>query len=318
VGQPLLVGVLVGAATILTFIGVWRALGARDPVESRLLEYGGATPVDAPDDDDPRSRRRRSLTRLSRFLAGFGMGPRVAKQLSQADVPLTAAEYTMVMFLAAVGGFVIGTLRMSALMGVLLAVPFGYAPLLYLRYRVGRRQRAFTEQLPDVLTLLVGGLRAGYGLAQSIDMITDQLPAPASSEFRRAMRAVSLGLPIQQALNEMSERIGTDDADLVVTAINVQYEMGGNLAQTLEVIGETVRDRIRLMREIQVLTAQQRLTGYILAALPIAVGFGIFLINPEYIMRLFQPGWIRILPVAAVVMQIIGFLIIRRIVDIDV
>jgi len=316
--EPILVGLLVGAAIILGFVGVWRAMGARDPVEGRLLEYGGSAQADISEENELGAKRRGSLSRLSRFLAGFGMGPRLARQLARSDIPLTAAEFTMVMFLAAVGGFALGTLRMSALMGVLLAVPFGYAPLLYLRYKIGHRQRAFTEQLPDVLTLLVGGLRAGYGLAQSMVMITDQLPPPASTEFRRVMRAVSLGLPIQRALNQMSERIGTDDAELVVIAICVQYEMGGNLAQTLEVIGETVRDRIQLMREIQVLTAQQRLTGYILGALPIAVGFAMFLVNSEYIMRLFAPGWVRALPIAAAVMQIVGFLVIRRIVDIDV
>jgi len=175
-----------------------------------------------------------------------------------------------------------------------------------------------TEQLPEVLTLLVGGLRAGHGLSQALETVVEQVGGPASTELGRALRAVELGLPVQQALNDMAARVRLDDLDLVVTAINVQYEMGGNLAQTLEVIGETVRDRIRMLREIRVLTAQQRLTGYILAVLPAAVGLGIFMLNAQYMRRLFEPGWIRLLPTAAVVMQIVGFLVIRRIVDIEV
>jgi len=123
---------------------------------------------------------------------------------------------------------------------------------------------------------------------------------------------------VQQALSDMADRVGTDDADLVVTAINVQYEMGGNLAQTLEIIGETIRDRIRIKREIRVLTAQQRLSGYVLAVLPVVLAILLFIMRPEYMSRLFEPGWVRLLPVTAVIMMIAGFLVIRRILDIEV
>ena len=116
---------------------------------------------------------------------------------------------------------------------------------------------------------------------------------------------------------QAAEKVGHEILDLVVTAINVQYEMGGNLAQTLDTIGDTVRDRIRILREIQVLTAQQRFTGYVLAVWPLVVGFAIFLINPGYANKLFQPG-MRWLPAMAVVMQVLGFLAIRKIVDIEV
>ena len=108
------------------------------------------------------------------------------------------------------------------------------------------------------------------------------------------MRAVSLGLPVTRALNEMADRSGSDDLDLVVTAINVQHELGGNLAQTLDIIGETVRDRIRIKREIEVLTAQQRLTGYVLALLPVGLGIILYLMNPEYMKQLFDPGITRV------------------------
>ena len=245
------------------------------------------------------------------------MGPRLSKSLARANVPMTAAEFAVIMIISAMVGFGIGTVRMGPLLGLGLALAAGFLPVLVLRHLANRRAQAFTQQLPDVLTLLVGALRAGYGLSQALQTLVDQLPAPASEEFARVTRAVGFGLSVQQALNEMSERIGTDDLDLVVTAINVQYEMGGNLAQTLETIGDTVRDRIRILREIQVLTAQQRFTGYVLAVWPLVVGFAIFLINPSYANRLFEPG-MRWLPAMAVVMQVLGFLAIRKIVDIEV
>jgi tight adherence protein B len=175
-----------------------------------------------------------------------------------------------------------------------------------------------TEQLPDVLTLLVGSLRAGHGLAQALDMLVQEAQPPAKTEFARVMRAVSLGTPVQIALRDMADRVGSDDLDLIVTAITAQYDMGGNLAETLETISETVRDRINMLREIRVLTAQQRFTGYVLAVLPIITGVLIFILNPSYMSGLFAPGWVRLLPATAIVLQIVGFLIMRRIVDIEV
>ena len=127
-----------------------------------------------------------------------------------------------------------------------------------------------------------------------------------------------MGVPLQRALKDMAARAGSDDLSLVVTAINVQYEMGGNLAMVLESISQTVRERIRITREIQVLTAQQRLTGYILAAFPIFLAVVITLMQPDYFAPFFEPGPIRLLPMAALVMLVIGFFFIRRIVDIDV
>jgi tight adherence protein B len=316
---PLLFGVLVALGVMLVFVALWRLVRTRDPVEERLKEYGADEPlVDGAGADSGSRRRRRTWSGVSRILAGFGLGPRLAEGLARADLPLTAAEFAVIMLGTGMVGFAVGTMRAGALGGLSLGAVGGLLPVLYMRRKGGRRLRAFTEQLPDVLTLLVGALRAGYGLSQAVEALTDQLPPPASKEFARVMRATSLGLPLQRALSEMSERVGSDDLNLIVTAINVQFEMGGNLAQTLETIGQTVRDRLRMLREIRVLTAQQRLTGYVLAVLPFAVGSAIFLINPGYIGMLFQPGWIRILPAAAVVMQIVGFLVIRRIVDIEV
>jgi tight adherence protein B len=314
----LLLGLLVGAAVLVGFIGLWRLAGKDDPVGKRLEEYGTSTADVGMADETEFAGKRRRWSGANRLLARFGLGPRLADQLDRADLPMTAVEYTLIMLGTGVLGFLIASWRVSPLLGLVVAVPSAYLPMIYLRYRISRRQRAFTDQLPDTLTLLVGGLRAGYGLAQALGTLVDQMSPPASVEFGRVIRSVSLGTPIHHALAELSDRIGTDDADLVVTAISVQYEMGGNLAQTLDIIGETVRDRIRMLAEIRVLTAQQRMTGYILAVMPAAVGVGMYMINSEYIMRLFEPGWIRLLPIAAVVMMIFGFIVIRKIVDIEV
>ena len=132
------------------------------------------------------------------------------------------------------------------------------------------------------------------------------------------MRAMSLGLPLHQALEAMAERIQSDDLDLVVTAINIQNEMGGNLSSILETITDTIRERVRILREVQVLTAQQRMTGNILAGMPIILAIGFSFISPGYFDPFFEPGWPRLMPMAAGVMIVIGFVIIRKIVDIKV
>jgi tight adherence protein B len=172
--------------------------------------------------------------------------------------------------------------------------------------------------LPDVLTLLVGALKAGYGITQAIDMLVDRMGKPASVEFSRVMRAVSLGMPVNRALNDMADRSGSDDLYLMVTAMNVQAELGGNLAQILETITETIRERIRIKREIRVLTAQQRMTGYMLAGMPVAFGVAVSFLSPGYLTPLFQPGMMRFALFGTVLLMVVGFLIIRKIVDIEV
>lgn len=313
---PLFFGLLVAAAVLLGFAALWRVMRSRDPVDARLQDYGTDAQGLLGDSSDLFVMgRRRTWPGVNRLLAGFGLGPQLALLLARADVPLSAAEYALIVLGLAVLGLVVGTLRSGLLVGLALAVLGGALPLLFLRFRARRRQQAFTDQLPEVLTLLVGGLRAGYGLSQAVEMLVDNLPPPASTEFARVLHAVELGLPVQQALGDMADRVGTDDIALVVTAINAQYEMGGNLAQTLETISQTVRDRLRLLREIRVLTSQQRFTGYVLAVWPIFLAVAIYLINADYMRRLLELPW---LIAVAIVMQILGFLVIRRIVDIEV
>ena len=307
---------LVGLGTLIAFVGLWRTIKSHDPVEARVKEYAlgseivarGGAPVP----------RRTLRYRLNHLLSGLGLGPRLAAALTQADLPLTAAEFVVVIGGAFVLGFLVGTWRVGSVFGLVLGAIMGCVPVVYLRRMRRRRQGAFSAQLPDVLNMLVGALRSGYGVTQALQMLVDQLPPPASKEFDRVVRGVGLGLTVQQALSDMVGRVGTDELELVVTAINVQHETGGNLAETLDIIGETIRDRIRIEREIRVFTAQQRLSGYILAALPVALALIIFAINPGFFAPFLEPGWPRMLPIAAVVMQVAGFVIMRRILDIEV
>ena len=315
-GLPLLFGFLVSMAMLILFYALGRLIPGRDPTAERLKQFGVAAEDMAGQGDGERTNRLPGVTRL---LNGFGLGPKLADMLARADVALTAAELVLLMLAAAVllgtAGWFFGGGPMPGLLAAAIAAP---AALMYLQFRQGRRKAAFTEQLPNMLMMLVGALRAGYGLNQALASIQEQLPAPTSVELGRALRAVSLGLPITRALDEMAERAGSDDLGLVVTAIKVQHELGGNLAQTLDIISDTIRDRIRIKREITVMTSQQLATGVILALLPVALGAVLFVMNREYMQNLFLPGITRIMLIAAVVMEIAGFLVIRKILAIEV
>ncbi len=315
--SPLLFGVLLALCVLLLAVGAWRSIDTRDPLDARLSEFGMGDGLAASAEGTAEGRRGPAVQGAGRLLAGFGLGPGLALALSRADLPLTAAEYAALMLIAACAGFAIGLLRAGIVLGLALALLFGYLPLLYLRSRQARRLATFNSQLPDVLTLLVGGLRAGQGLSQAIDMMAGRVPDPAGKEFARIGRAVGLGFSLQRALNEMASRVGSDDLDLVVSAMNIQYEMGGNLATNLEIIGETVRDRIRIKRDVRVFTAQQRLTGLVLAALPVLLAAALFVISPDYMAGLLAPGMVAV-SIIGVVMMVLGYLLIRGILDIEV
>ena len=257
---PLLFAALVTLGVMVAFVGVWRIARPLDPIEERMQEYGLDGEMEGHGGWDAEESTKWGT--LNRALGRMTLGQRLAENLAQADLPLTAAEFALICLATGGAGFVLGAWSVGPLAGLVLGAVLIYIPITYLNGAKSRRQRAFTAQLPDILTLLVGALRAGYGLSQALQVLVDQLPPPACKEFERVMRAIGLGTPLQEALRAMSERIGTDDVHLVITAINVQYEIGGNLAETLDTIGETIRDRLRMQREIEVLTSEERLTGY--------------------------------------------------------
>ena len=232
---PLLAGILTTTAVLLAFVGLWQMGNAADPVETRLKEYGGAI-VGTPADGDQELKKARGKGWLSKRLKGKSFAVRIGDQLSRADVPLTVAEYMLVVLVIAMVAGLIGFWRGGLLIGGPLVVAGIFLPQFYVRGRANKRRQTFTNQLPDVLTLLVGALRAGYAMMQAMDMLIDRMPQPASTEFARAMRAVNLGMPLTRALGDMADRVGSEDLYLVVTAMNVQQELGGNLSQILETI----------------------------------------------------------------------------------
>ena len=289
---PVIAALLTALAVLSIFMALQRMAPQRDPMEQRLAEYGLSEYVRGvrnAQKEKPEDNSRFPI--ITRLLNGYGLGEKLATTLMRADVPLTAAEFALLMLILGGAAFFLGMWRVNLLVGLVLALVAMAGPLFYLKIRQSRRRSAFIAQLPDLLTLLVGSLRAGYGLSQAIELVAREVPEPASKEFARVVRATGLGLPLQRALENMAERIESDDLDLMVTAINVQYEMGGNLSAVLDTISDTIRQRVRVLREVNTLTAQQRLTGTILAFLPVGLAVALMVLQPAFFEPFFEPGW---------------------------
>jgi tight adherence protein B len=311
----------VGIAAMVLFIGVGRIIESGASLRERL---DALLPVAAVEDAAAEASQQDQqptsiLGRLNRLISGQAFASSTATELARANLPLTALEYFFLRIGSTLVFFLFTMVFMQQLMVAVVAAIGGfYLPRLYVQRRQTKRLAAFQSQLVDVLALLVGSLRSGYGMTIAMDNVSKQMPSPSSEEFARAVREIGLGLPAMQALRNMVRRIRSPDLDLVVTAIIIQYEIGGNLAQILETISETIRERIRIERQLHVLTTQQRMQRTILTALPPGLGLIIYVLNPEYIMQLFTPGPTLIIPVGAVVLMVLGYVVMGKLSQLEV
>jgi tight adherence protein B len=314
--NPYVLPVAAAVAVVLLFVGLGRAgRSSDDLIEQRLDHYGR---IDVEEEAAP-AQRRSAMDGIEAAVSKRGFAASIQTDLARADLKLRVAEFVGITILAVIGGFVLARLIFgSALLGMIFAVVGFFVPRFYVGYRKRQRLNAFNDQLGDTISLLANSLRSGFSIVQSMETVAEQLPDPIAAEFHRVTQEIGLGLNYEEALNNMLRRVPSEDLDLMITAINIQGRVGGNLAEILDTIGHTIRERVRIKGEIRVLTAQQMISGYILTGLPIILGLVLYLINKEYIGRMFQDpcGWIM-LGVSAVMITL-GFLIIRKIVDIEV
>jgi len=318
--SAILISAVMGISVLMFFAGLAQVMSQRaERIESRLNRYAtreGPRPAHSKED---RHKEGRLSGMLNRFVESRVAGPALATELARADLKITTSEYVLINIASVLLAFLLGLLLFRVLLLALVTGIVGFfLPRMYVRWRQRRRLNAFNDQLGDAITLLANSLRAGYSLMQSIEVISRELPPPISTEFGRVVREVGLGLSNEEALNNMLRRINSDDLDMMITAVLVQSEVGGNLAEILDIIGETIRERVRLQGEIRVLTAQQMYSGYIVMLMPIALGAVLFVIDREYMSLLYTTtcGWSMLL--ASAIMMTIGFFLIRRIVNIEV
>jgi tight adherence protein B len=280
-----------GFALLLLVIGIAVSLGSeKSMVEERLGRYVETQEVE----EEARKIRDASkpLTAwMNRRVEKSSYGDKIAKQLARADLRLKSGEYVLIniasVLLVGAIGYVIG--RQSILLALAGALLGLFLPRMYVRSQQNKRLQKFNDQLPDMLNLMVNGLRAGYSTMQAMEAVSKELPNPICDEFRRVVQEMQLGVPMEQALQNLLVRIPSDDLDLIITAMNVQREVGGNLAEILDTISFTIRERVRIKGEIRVLTTQVLYSGRFLSMMPIFVIVILYLLNREYMMTFFMP-----------------------------
>ncbi len=317
IGLALLAFVVV----VAIFYVIARVLGGPDgSIEDRLDQFVSREVEERPTDDQAERTPSVFTRSIDEAVAGRGFAQNISTQLARADLRLTPGEYIILTITSVLGTGLIAYVVMHrnpilTLGGLVLGF---FLPRFYVKFRQAKRLRDFNNQLGDAINLLANGLRSGYSLLQAMDALAREMPPPIADEFQRVVREIGLGLSNERAMNNMLRRIPSDDLDLMITAINVQHEVGGNLAEILEVISHTIRERIRIKGEIRVLTSQQMLSGYVISFLPIGLGFILYAMNPEYMGAMFQEpcGWAMI--AVGAISTTIGFIAIRKIVNIEV
>jgi tight adherence protein B len=262
---------------------------------------------------------QRAVEFTRQFAEKRGFLTRVENALERADLPLRAAE---AMFFYVAGAAVVTVLtvvvtRSALWFLVVLAVSILLPPAV-LSYMSSRRKRQFEAMLPDTLQLLSGTLRAGYSMMQGVEAVSQEVSEPMGRELRRVVTESRLGRPLEESLDAVAERMDSIDFGWAVMAIRIQREVGGNLSELLMTVADTMTQRERLRRDVKSLTAEGRISAYVLAILPIALGFAMFAINPDYMQTLFDETVGKIALGAATIMMIGGFIWMQSIVKIDV
>jgi tight adherence protein B len=260
-----------------------------------------------------------STPALDRWMRRLDWFPKLRRLLMQAGMKWTVSETVLKMAgVAAVAAALVYWRTEAVPFALLLGAFAGGLPLAYVLYRRSKRFGAFEAQLPETLELMVRALRAGHGLMAAVEMVAREVPDPIGGEFRKCFEEQNFGLDFRETMLNLTERVSIHDVQLLVTALLIQKESGGNLAEILEKVAYVIRDRFRLRRQIRVHTAQGRLTGVILALMPVVCGVGLYLVNPEHMSKLWtHPTGLKLM-YASVVMTTVGALVIRKIIRVQI
>ncbi len=254
-----------------------------------------------------------------RFAQTGGFSEKLDAELEAAGMSLRAGEFVVISVLALVVGGVLGAAMLqNPILALVVAAAAGTAPRVALSVALRRRENKLREQLPDVLTIMASSLRAGHSFLQSLDTVAKEIAQPAVTEFQRVVAEIRLGRPAEDALTSLAERVGSPDFRWAVLAVNIQREVGGNLAEILDTVADTLRERATMRRQVQVLSAEGRLSAWILGLMPFAIGLYMFAVSPAYIGLLFSTRLGLVMVVVAACLLVVGALWMRKIVDIDV
>jgi tight adherence protein B len=289
----------------------------RSLVEERLGRYLD----DEVPQEDEHSSRTAATDWLNRRVAKSSLGDRTARELARADLKFKVAEYFALIFISTIAVAAIAYLIQPHWASVVIGGVIGFfLPRFYVKRQQSVRLIKFNDQLSDMLNLMVNGLRAGYSTMQALEAVSRELPAPICDEFRRVVQEMQIGITMEAALENLLRRIPSEDLDFVVTAINVQREVGGNLSEILDTISFTIRERVRIKGEIRVMTANVRTSGTVLSLIPVFLTLALWFVSPEYISSFFSRGplcgWLAVGVIVGMIAA--GYFVMMKIADIEV
>ncbi len=301
---------------LFAVMGLIKTISKKEIYQERLdmlNETFGEKEVEA---DPPITKKAGQI--ILRIFASQTLKDNIQAQLISAGVPLRSEEFIAICLFCILFIPLLLALLVKNTMIPIIALLIGlFIPKIYLAMKKDKRLQTFNNQLGDALVVMANALRAGFGFQQAMDSVRKEMSAPLATEFTWTLREMNLGISQEESLLNMGKRVKSDDLDLIITGIIIQKQVGGNLAEILENIAGTIRERARIKKEIKVLTAQGRLSGLIIGVLPIVLIFAMLAINPDYFNAMLYDSRGLIFLGAGAVLEVIGMLVIRKITDIE-
>ena len=253
---------------------------------------------------------------FNRILENLDFSKRLRRMLDQAGSSLQVGQVILLVFILAGVGYLVGMRMSNAMVRYVLLLLFGFLPIMHIHHLRSKRLKAFIRAFPDTIDMMKSAIRAGHAFNQAMQLVGDEAPDPIGIEFKRTFEQYNLGLNLREALTNLTERVDSLDLRLFVTAILLQRETGGNLTEILEKISYTIRERFKLIGQIKTYTAQGRLSAWIVGTLPIGFVLLISILNPNYLRPLYEDKMGHVFIAVSAALQVLGFLIIRKIVRI--
>ena len=298
--------ILLGGGVLLLILLIIGAIVAVTSERSLVEERLGRYLEEEGSDRGEASARSIATEWLNRRVARSSSGDRVARELARADLKFKVAEYYALIFISAVAVGILAWLIQPHIASVAIGVIIGFfIPRLYVKRQQTVRLNKFNDQLSDMLNLMVNGLRAGYSTMQALEAVSRELPNPISDEFHRVVQEMQIGITMEKSLDNLLRRIPSEDLDFVVTAINVQREVGGNLSEILDTISFTIRERVRIKGEIRVMTAQVRTSATVLSLIPVFLAAALWFVSPEYIGSFFTETAVLPQPLCGIIAVVV-------------
>lgn len=315
------ISVLIFFAILFGVIGFVRLRSAKKGEIFERLE--NLTKAGNEDEADSKSKRMgldltKMLSTVGKGFSGLSFTDKLESDLDKADILLRIDEFIGLVVLMALGAGIIGLVFTNNVMYALIGALLGtLLPIVYVQYKKSQRAALLSEEIGESLTGMSNSLRAGYSFQQAMDAVSKETQGPLGKEYRRTLREMNLGVTTEQALQNLINRVQNEDLELMISSVLIQRSIGGNLAEMFDKIADTIRQRIRMKGEVRVLTAQGRVSSWIIGLMPVFLIIVISVINPGYLSFFFEStiGWILL--AAAAVSEVIGFIIIQKIVNIE-